>query len=686
MRYRAFISYSHADAATAAWLHRKLEAWRVPKRMRAENPALPDKLAPVFRDREELGSAGELGPQIQAALADSDALIVLCSPEAARSRWVDSEVRAFRAGGRGDRVFALIVSGEPHSGGERECFPPALRESEPLAADLRPGKDGRELALLKLIAGLLGVPLDTLRQREARRRHQRMLAVTSLAVVVMLVTSFLAVQASIARQAAERRQKQAVALVDFMLGDLNEKLTQVARLDIMEDVHDHAMDYFRSLPDTDVTDQSLLQRSRALTRIGNVRFEQGKPTKAKEAYLAAEKLAGQLAKAAPSNVERQLSHAYIVTYLGMAQWYEGDLDGAQHRFDDAQSILLRTQKLAPKNPDLLFQFTMLDNNAGHVLESRGRVDEAVVHYRRMLASSRKLAAIDPANLEWQSQIGLAHNNLAKMALLNGDLAGAVAAYRADLQTKTELAARDARNNAQAERLLWTRGALGRTLALTGDLPGGAAQLQLALDDSERLLGVESTSTAFQEDVVAYATQLARLRRLQGDGAEASRLVSRALALNTAMLETDKANPGWQRERADALLERALQGEGSSQAIADLRAALAILEPQLAQQPDDRGTLLSTLATRVALAGLEPPEQAMPRMRKSLAACEAQKSGRRDPRLRELMARMSALAGDHGQAASIGTELWREGFRDPGFATWLRDNSIAVPGVNLAGSN
>jgi hypothetical protein len=92
--------------------------------MRDSDPTLPDRLAPVFRDREELASAGELGPQIQAALAESDALIVLCSPEPARSRWVDAEVQAFRRSGRGERVFALIVAGEPNAGGERECFPP----------------------------------------------------------------------------------------------------------------------------------------------------------------------------------------------------------------------------------------------------------------------------------------------------------------------------------------------------------------------------------------------------------------------------------------------------------------------------------------------------------------------------------------------------------------------------------
>ena len=50
---------------------------------------------------------------------------------------------------------------------------------EPLAADLRPGGDDRAAASLKIIAGLLGVPLDRLRQRELARRQRRLAIVAA---------------------------------------------------------------------------------------------------------------------------------------------------------------------------------------------------------------------------------------------------------------------------------------------------------------------------------------------------------------------------------------------------------------------------------------------------------------------------------------------------------------------------
>ena len=62
-RYVAFISYSQHDRAYARWLHRKLETYRVPARLRSsarEFGGVPGKLSPVFLDREELSSSPDL--------------------------------------------------------------------------------------------------------------------------------------------------------------------------------------------------------------------------------------------------------------------------------------------------------------------------------------------------------------------------------------------------------------------------------------------------------------------------------------------------------------------------------------------------------------------------------------------------------------------------------------------------
>jgi len=233
-RYRAFISYSHRDRAMGEWLHRALETYRVPRRLVGKETRMgpvPARIMPVFRDREELPTATNLGEVINEALRESATLIVLCSPEAARSRWVNEEILTYKRLGRGDRILALIIGGEPNASdkpGEpaEECFPEALRytlgpdgeltgkREEPVAADLRPGGDGKGAAKLKLIAGILGVGYDQLRRRDQQRRQRRLIAIAGASLIGAVVAAGLMVDAMLARQAAERERTRAVEARD----------------------------------------------------------------------------------------------------------------------------------------------------------------------------------------------------------------------------------------------------------------------------------------------------------------------------------------------------------------------------------------------------------------------------------------------------------------------------------------
>lgn len=223
MRYVAFISYSHRDRSWAQWLHRRIESYRPPRGIITTRP-LPS-LRPLFLDRAELPSSSDLAASVRSALEDSAALIVICSKAAAQSRWVNEEVRAFKALGRGARIFCFVVDGALGSG---EAFPPALRyevrdgvitdrpAAEPLAADVRPGGDDRGAAALKIIAGLLDVPLDSLRQREAARRQRRLALTAALSAAGCVVFAAISVVALRARAEAERESLTARRTADFM--------------------------------------------------------------------------------------------------------------------------------------------------------------------------------------------------------------------------------------------------------------------------------------------------------------------------------------------------------------------------------------------------------------------------------------------------------------------------------------
>ena len=90
---------------------------------------MPARIRPVFRDREDLSSASDLGQTVEHSLADSENLIVICSPEAVASRWVNEEIRQFARSGRVDRIFCIIVDGSASIDGSiGDILPTALTE------------------------------------------------------------------------------------------------------------------------------------------------------------------------------------------------------------------------------------------------------------------------------------------------------------------------------------------------------------------------------------------------------------------------------------------------------------------------------------------------------------------------------------------------------------------------------
>lgn len=183
-KYFAFLSYAHNDAQKAAALSRYLETFRVPVKLGGKEQQLPKRMYPIFRDRDEFSASSDLGAAIQEALASSGALVVLCSPAAAQSRWVDAEIRTFRKVRTPKRIFAVILDGEPD-----EAFPAALTEGgiEPLAVDFRQHVDVKRDARLRLVAALLNIEFDALKRREARRKRDAYIRFGAAAVTVASV-------------------------------------------------------------------------------------------------------------------------------------------------------------------------------------------------------------------------------------------------------------------------------------------------------------------------------------------------------------------------------------------------------------------------------------------------------------------------------------------------------------------
>lgn len=220
-KYAAFISYSRKDEIEAKKLHRKIESFRIPDDVILNSEVLSagKKIRPVFRDKDELAASHDLSKKLLEALDASEHLIVICSPNSAKSKWVDAEIKHFLEKHGREKIIFLVIGGTPMVSvtdptSIDEAFTPSTlltieKFGEPLWANLDAKADGRDLAWAKVISGLIGSSADVVlqRQKQAQKRVFGMVAVA--ASITVAVVSYFYIQAQTEHKRAAVNEKLA---------------------------------------------------------------------------------------------------------------------------------------------------------------------------------------------------------------------------------------------------------------------------------------------------------------------------------------------------------------------------------------------------------------------------------------------------------------------------------------------
>ena len=689
-KYFAFISYSHADERWSRWLHKALETYRVPKRLIGRASAqgvVPARLTPIFRDRDELTGAADLGSTVTTALEASRNLIVICSPAAARSRWVDQEVRTFKRLGRGDRVLTLIVDGEPNATAigspiESECFTASLRfeidpdgtlsarPAEPIAADLRPGKDGKVNAKLKLVAGMLGVGFDELKQREHRRQQKRLLLVTGASVAGMLLTGALAVSAWLARQDALRNRDQAEDLIGFMLGDFREQLEPLGKLELLKNVGDKAMAYFSSQTERDITDDSLLRRAEALRQIGDVRLSLGEFERARAAFQESLNLSQALSRRAPENQERLFAMGNAWFWVGYTHWQQGNLDAAIAPMTAYLEAAERLLQLDAHNRKWQLEHAYALGNLGGLAFARGDSDEAIRHYEAASAVTDALLMDAPTEVDLlRTQIEF-HSWLASIRERRGELAQARALHGRTLELTGNLLAIQPEDRRLWEEEILRRKLYGNVLLLMGHLDEARQATHDAVARMRTLIAHDPANAMWQRQLASLLEHEARVQLADGRCAAAMPLIDEGLEISARLAETsaemsvaELTRLGLRNERATCLLE-AGRAQESRRMLDDLLAETATPKPQRV----DFVAYASALAMSRYLAG-----RSAAAMGQSESARRHRESGvgllkprHSDPRYVAVQV-LLLYALDRGQEAQeLHSRLSAQGYAEPAF--------------------
>ncbi len=616
IEYRAFLSYSHRDKTWGRWLHRALESTRIDKDLVGRETRVgpvPRTLRPIFRDREDFSAGYSLTEQTLAALEASKFLIVICSPRAAQSKYVNEEVRRFKMLGRAGRLLPVIVDGEPGDPA-RECFPPALRckvgadgavseeREEPIAADARAQGDGKEIARQKVVAGLLGLGLDEIVQRAERARKRRNRFWAALAGVFLVLAVAASGSAAYAWQQLKTNEaflnatlKRATEIVDEAVAQAEKynvpraaTLRLLARAEgLFEDMAQYgrptpelryrkawmliqfarnyailgdtakqfaraneALDLLASLAAEKPNDVTYQRDlSIAYDEIGDVLKTQGNLPEALHAYRQSLAIRERLAHADPENTAWQFDLTFSYQRIGDVELELGHLAQAANSFSARHAILARLTAQEPNDTQLQWLFADSSLRLGRVHELQGNLADAFASYQACREIMERLANTDPDNGGWQFDLAFAYRRMGEVEFARGHLNEAAQSYAARHAILSKLAAKDPTNARWQYEFAISYEAIGDAYKWQGKLADALAAYISYHDIMDRLTKGDSNNTDWQYDLAYSYRRMGEINLVRSQLPQAGNSFAAWQAILLGLVAKDPANARWKWELA-----------------------------------------------------------------------------------------------------------------------------------------
>jgi eukaryotic-like serine/threonine-protein kinase len=607
-RYKAFLSYSHRDKKSAERLHRAIESYKIDRDLVGrETPAgrVPATLRPIFRDRDDFSAGHSLTEQTLAALEASQFLVVVCSPHAAKSQYVNEEIRHFKAMDHPDRVIAIIVDGEPGDPA-RDCFPPALRfkvgadgtvtdeREEPIAADARPEGDGKENAKQKVVSGLLGLGLDEIvrRAERARRRQNRFWA--GLTGLFLLLAVSATASAAYAWHQLGTNEAFLNATLKTATDIVNTAVTQAEKYNVprsatlellakAEVLFDDMARLGRSTPDLKYRKaQMLIEFARNYAVLGQT---DKRRQSANEAY----RLLAGLASEKPGDTTYLAALAAAYSEISAVFVDQGDIASALASLGNGRSII---ENLAEANPDDSRWPTELSNMQdfiGDIQVARGDVEEALHSFRGGLAARKRLADEQPDNAALQQNVAWSHRRVGNVLLTQGRFGEALAAQQESLAILKQLADADPNNLLRQFNLSYAFDGVGNVLKAQGALADALKNFQIAFDMRERQIKLDPSNAPWQQFLSVTAISIGDTLFALGDQTGALKFYRESLAIMTRLVNANPKNATWQQQLGSThnRIGDLLQAQGDlAGGLQSQRDAAAIITRLVAADPNN----------------------------------------------------------------------------------------------------
>jgi tetratricopeptide (TPR) repeat protein len=575
--YDAFISYSHAqDKPIAAALQAAIQ--------KLGRPWYRRRVLRLFRDDTSLSATPHLWPTIEQALSQSRFFLLLASPEAAASKWVNKEVGYWIEHNSIDALLIGLTDGEliwddaVGDFSQRESFPlPQILAkkftSEPKWVDLRPFRASVDGAASKgdakftelaadFAAAIRSMPKeDLLSQEVLQQRRALRLAVAAAALLLVLaivatatgIMAFREQQEAIAqRKRAEDTLAAATETANRLVFDLAQRFQDAMGVPaaLVKDILDRARALQEQLIKSgQVTPELKRSESAALNETVNTLLAIGDTKGALAAAEEALKIDADLLAGNPAKTDYQRNLSVSYNGVGDVRKAQGDLTGALKSYRDSLAIRQPLARSDPGNASWQRDLSASYDRIGDVRVAQGDLDGALKSYRDSLAIRERLAQSNLANAGWQRDLSVSYNKVGDAQLAQGDFTSALKFYRDSLAITARLAQSDPGNAGSQRDLSVSYEKVGNVQKEQRGFTGALKSYQDSLAIVERLAQSDASNAGWQRDLVVSYRNVGDVQKEQRDFTGALISYRDSLDITKRLAQSDANNAGWQRDLA-----------------------------------------------------------------------------------------------------------------------------------------
>jgi DNA-binding winged helix-turn-helix (wHTH) protein/tetratricopeptide (TPR) repeat protein/archaellum biogenesis ATPase FlaH len=410
---------------------------------------------------------------------------------------------------------------------------------------------GKLLEEARELLGPMQIPLNTevtaliaASVQKVKHADQRRIGALIGFALIAIAAAALGMRAHKAGIVADQRRHEAEDLMDFMVGDLADKLRPLGRLDLLAGIGGKALGYFGDVQPTDLPPASREQQARALQTIGEVARSRADPNGARRALLLAKTLLD-------TNLTQGYESANLLKDLGADAFWLGQISLDQGRLDEAESWFRQYQDYSdrmmarePDNVDAWVEVSYADNSLGSVAQARGDNRAAAAAFERSIALKRRALVRRPDDHVLRAELADSLSWLGSAHQAQGELRPAIVLFEQEQAELTALRAAAPTELNWTYRLIIAVQRHAILLVATGNDAAAATELRSAVALAQGLTQHDPTNRLWQRQLLSLQVLTAETQANLGELREALELQTATATGLASLTRLDPANQAW----------------------------------------------------------------------------------------------------------------------------------------------